>query len=90
VGRPRNNYEAWTPEIDALYENLGDAFTYEGMAKCQSVANGLRREFGVRAVTSNIDKATGVGTLHIQVPLTENGDVDDAAIKATKEKYAKK
>jgi len=94
VGRPRNNYAGWKPEIDALYDNLGDAFTYADVPKCQSVANGLRREYGVKAVTQEIDKATGVGTLHLQVPVLTADDgthtVDDAKMDEIREKYSKK
>ena len=92
VGRPRNNYAAWEPEVSALYDqdDLSDAFTYHDVPKCQSVANGLRREFGVRAVTSEINKETGVGILHIALPLTEDGKVDDTEMAAIREKYAKK
>lgn len=93
VGRPRNNYDAWKPEVDALYDDLGNAFTYYDVPKCQSVANGLRRTYGVDAASSQVDKATGIGTLHITLPVIVNDDdtlsVDEAAMEATKTKYAK-
>lgn len=95
VGRPRNNFAAWEPVVTQLYDNLGNAFTFNDLPKCQTVANGLRREYGVHAVTSRIDKASGVGILHIEIPVLRDEDgnitgVDEEAMTATKVKYAKK
>lgn len=94
VGRPRNSYAHWAPEIEALRtEFLGQTFEYANTEKCQTVAQGLRREFGVNAAGRNVDKETGVGTLYVGYPFVKNDDdtvtVDEDKVKEIMAKYAK-
>lgn len=93
TGRPRNNYDAWKPEIDALRDSLGKAFQYEGVPNAQTVGQGLRREFGINVAIRDFDKDTKVGTLYLEYPSIENPDgsfrVDNDKVNAMKAKYAK-
>jgi hypothetical protein len=92
-GTEGGNYEAWRPEVDDLRSNLGNAARYDDVEKVQSLAQGLRRTFGVTAVTRNVDKTTKRGTLWVEYPsiLHDDGSrtEDTATVQETLAKYAK-
>jgi len=92
-GRPRADYSAWQSTIDELQANLGTAFNYEGVKNCDTLANGLRRQFGVKASAQRMDKETRVGTLWVEYPSIVQDDgsriEDSDAVTNTLAKYAK-
>lgn len=92
--RKSDRYLVWQPEIDALRESLGQAFSYENVEKASTVAQGIRRTFGVVARVTDLvegDK-TRTGTIWLQYPYVDNGDgtisPDDAEVAEIKAKYA--
>jgi hypothetical protein len=93
AGRKRSDYSAWEPEVQNARDNLGLAFPYYNCSKAASVAQGLKREFGVDARTQDIDKETGVGTLWLAYPAVAHDDdtytEDTERVEAIKAKFAK-
>jgi hypothetical protein len=91
VGRPRNLYTEWQPEIDALREAVGTdepAFSYPGIPNVGTVVSGLKRVYGVSAAARDMaeDKS---GTLWLEYPATEDGQPDEDAVAANKAKHTK-
>ncbi len=93
AGRKRSDYTAWQSEVDNARENLGLAFPYHNCPNVGSIAQGLKREFGVDARTQNVDKDTGTGTLWLAWPATDNGDgtftEDPERVQAILDKFVK-
>lgn len=92
-GSADNAYTMWAPVVNELREALGEAFSYEDVENVQTVAQGIRRTFGITAVTRGFDKATKRGTLWLEYPsvLADDGSrsEDTAAVAETLAKYAK-
>ena len=95
VGRPRNTYAEWAPEIESLRtENLGKAFSYPDVENVGTIASGLRRTYGVNAAARDMDKESKSGTLWIEYPSVldeETGErtPDEGKVAEIKAKYQK-
>lgn len=89
-------YAEWTAEVDDLRANLGSAYSYENVPNAQTVAQGIRRVFGIEAVTRGYDKATKMATLWLEYPSKHETDdetsplvVDEARVAEIKATYHK-
>jgi hypothetical protein len=93
VGRPRNSYAAWTDTVNELRENLGNGFEYAGVDNVQTLAQGLRREFGILASSRGVAKGEKIGTLYIEYPSVLHDDgtrtPDEDKVAELLAKYAK-
>jgi hypothetical protein len=92
-GGRTNQFSMWAETVAELRDNLGTSFEYADLPKCQTVAQGLRREYGILAAGRGVDKESGVGTLYIEYPSLDDGTgnlvEDTETVAEIKEKYSK-
>lgn len=95
--RESNGYAEWADEVKALRADLGNAYQYADTENVQTIAQGLRRVYGVIAVTRGFDKETKKGTLWLEYPSKRRNPDDEKsplvpdedAVKANRDKYHK-